>query len=149
MSTFTAKDKDFEQRIRDSFSRQTFMKTLGAKLKEVRAGYCEIEVPYKKELTQQHEFLHAGVIGTIADTSAGYAAFSLFAADSSVLTVEYKLNLMSPGDGEKVIAKAQVLKYGKTLTICRSDVFVVKNGVEKICAAAQVTLIELSNRKDG
>ena len=145
---FNAQDKDFEQRIRDSFSRQAFMKTLGAKLGEIRAGYCEIEVPFKKELTQQHEFLHAGVIGTIADTSAGYAAFSLFAADSTVLTVEYKLNLMSPGDGEKLIAKSQVLKYGKTLTICRSDVFVVKNGIEKICAAAQVTLIELSNRKD-
>ncbi len=144
----TAQDKNFESRIRDSFSRQRFMEYLGATLTEIRAGYCEIEVPYKKELTQQHEFLHAGVIGTIADTSAGYAAFSLMEANSSVLTVEYKLNLMSPADGEKIIARSQVLKSGKTLTICRSDVFVQKNGVEKLCAAAQVTLIELSNRKD-
>lgn len=125
------------------------MNYIGAQLEKVEPGVCDISAAYKKELTQQHGFFHAGIVGTLADTAAGYAAYSLMAADSSVLTVEYKLNLMSPGDGEKITARSEVVKYGKTLTICRTDVFVLKNGIEKICAAAQITLIELKGTKDG
>ncbi len=145
---FTAQDPDFEQRIKDSFARQTFMDFIGAKLIKIQPGYCEIHVPYRKELTQQHGFFHAGVVGTLADNSAGYAAYTLMAADSSILTVEYKVNLIAPGDGELLIARSSVLKYGKTLTICRTDVFARKKGIEKLCAAAQITLIELKNKKD-
>ena len=89
---------------------------------------------------------HAGIISSIADSAAGYAGFSLMAKNSSILTVEFKLNLLSPGDGEKLVAKANVLKNGRTLTLCRSEVFVVKHGEQKLCAAAQSTLIELKNK---
>ncbi len=146
---FIPQDKNYASRIKESFARQTFMEYIGAKLAEVKPGYCEIHVPYRKELTQQHGYFHAGVVGTLADNAAGYAAYTLMAVDSSILTVEYKVNLMAPGNGEMLIAKSTVLKYGRTLTICRTDVFVQKNGVEKICAAAQVTLIELAEKKDG
>ena len=146
---FVPQDKNYAARVKESFDRQNFMEFIGAKMVDVQPGYCEIQVPYRKELTQQHGFFHAGVVGTLADNAAGYAAYTLMAADSSILTVEYKLNLMGPGDGELLIAKSNVLKYGKTLTICRTDVFVQKNGIEKICAAAQVTLIELKNQTDG
>lgn len=145
---FQPKDKDYQNKITDSFNRQQFMQLIGAELIAVQPGFCEIHLPYRPDLTQQHGFFHAGIISTIADNAAGYAGFSLMDKNSTVLTVEFKLNLMSPGDGEKLIGKAHVLKYGRTLTICRSEVFVVKNGVEKLCAAGQATLIELVNRPD-
>ena len=145
---FTPSDPDFENRVRESFSRQAFMRLISAKLIEVRPGYCEIHVGYKKELSQQHGFFHAGIIGTIADNSAGYAAFSLMPADSSILTVEYKLNLIAPGDGALLAGRAQVIKPGHTLTICKSEVFVIKNGVEKLCATSLVTLMEMKGTAD-
>ncbi len=145
---FTPSDPDFENKVRDSFSRQVFMDFIGAKLVEVRPGYCEIQVGYKKDLSQQHRFFHAGVIGTIADNSAGYAAYSLMPADSSILTVEYKLNLVAPGDGALLVGRAHVIKPGHTLTICKSDVFVVKNGIEKLCAISLVTLMEMKGKAD-
>lgn len=147
--TLIPQDKNYASRVKESFARQSFMELIGAKLVDVQPGSCEIYVPYRKDLTQQHGFFHAGVIGTIADNAAGYAAYTLMATDSSVLTVEYKLNIMAPGDGELLIAKANVLKYGRTLTVCRTDIFIQKNGLEKICAVAQITLIELKNKKDG
>lgn len=146
---FIPQDKNYQSRIKESFSRQSFMELIGAKLIDVQPGYCEIHVPYRKDLTQQHGFFHAGIVGTLADNAAGYAAYTLMAVDSTILTVEYKVNLMAPGDGEVLIAKSSVLKYGKTLTVCRTDVFVQKNNIEKLCAAAQVTLIELKNKTDG
>ncbi|MDO5989726.1 PaaI family thioesterase [Flavivirga amylovorans] len=124
------------------------MTLINAKLIDVKPGYCEIQIPYDVTLTQQHGFFHAGIISTIADNAAGYASFSLMEEDSSVLTVEFKLNLMSPGDGDLLIAKANVLKNGRTLTICRSEVFIRKNDKEKLCAASQTTLIELKNKPD-
>jgi|SRR5688572_15434834 len=146
---FTAQDKNYVERIRQSFLRQAFMEHIGAKLKTLSPGFCEIHIPYKKELTQQHGYFHAGIVGTLADNAAGYAAYTLMAADSSILTVEYKVNLMGPANGELLIARSNVLKYGKTLTICRTDVFIQHNNIEKLCAAAQVTLIELRNQPDG
>ncbi|MCF8238861.1 MAG: PaaI family thioesterase [Saprospiraceae bacterium] len=110
--------------MEDSFGRQRFMKLIHAELMDVKPGYCEIHIPYDLSLTQQHRFFHAGIISTIADNAAGYAAFSLMDEDSTILTVEFKLNLISPGDGDRLVARASVLKNGKTLTICRSDVFI-------------------------
>lgn len=145
---FTPKDQDYVSKIRDSFARQKFMRLINAKLLTIEPGFCEIHVLYDVNLTQQHGFFHAGIVGTIADNAAGYAAFSLMDKNSSILTVEFKLNLISPADGNLLIGRSHVLKYGKTLTICRSDVFVVKDNVEKLCAASQSTLIELQNRPD-
>jgi uncharacterized protein (TIGR00369 family) len=139
---------DFKKKVEESFNRQKFMELINAKLVDVKPGYCEIHVPYDLSLTQQHGFFHAGVVSTIADNTAGYASFSLMEESSSILTVEFKLNLISPGDGEMLIGRSNVLKKGKTLTICRSEVFVIKNGKEKLCAASQSTLIELKYRSD-
>lgn len=138
----------FKQKVEDSFDRQRFMHHVNAKLVDVQPGYCEIEVPYAPELSQQHGYFHAGIIGTVADNTMGYAAFSLMEETSSIVTVEYKINIVSPGDGDKLIGKASVLKKGRTLTVCRTDVFVVKDGKEKLCAAAQATLIELRDQID-
>lgn len=140
---FKPRDPNFKQKVQDSFDQQQFMGHIGAQLIEVRPGYCEIRVPFQESLTQQNGFFHAGVISTIADNAAGYAAFSLMDVKASVLTVEFKLNLLSPGKGDMLIGRGQVLKSGKTLTICRSDLFVVQNGQEKLCAAGQSTLIQL------
>lgn len=146
--TYEAVDPHYRERVEQSFARQQFMDFIGAELVEVRPGFCQIHVPYRQELTQQHGFFHAGIIGTVADNCAGYAGFSLMAPDSSVLTVEYKLNLMAPGEGDLLIGRAEVLRRGRTLTVCRADVFVRLDGKEKQCAAAQVTLMELQNTPD-
>ena len=127
--------------VKDSFAQQKFMHFIGAELVDVSPGACEIRLSYRPELAQQHGFFHAGIIGTLADNAAGYAAYSLMPAGASILSVEFKINLLAPGDGDLLRAKSHVLKAGKTLTVCRSEVYVEKSGVEKLCAAAQVTLI--------
>ncbi|MGL4599236.1 MAG: PaaI family thioesterase [Bacteroidia bacterium] len=145
---YTPQDLNYVRRVQDSFARQAFMQLIQAELRTIEPGYCEIHLPYQVQLTQQHQFFHAGIVATLADNAAGYAAFTLMAAQSSILSVEFKLNLVSPADGEWLIARAEVLKHGKTLSVCRSDIFIVKNGTEKLCAAAQCTLIELPNTND-
>ena len=146
--SFQPLDPDFKNRINESFSRQKFMDFIGAEISNLGPGYCEIQVPYKKELSQQHGYFHAGVIGTLADNSGGYAAFTLMPSDASILTVEYKLNLMAPGDGDLLISRAQVIKPGRTLTTCRSEIFVVKNRVKTLCAVALMTMMVLSGKSD-
>lgn len=138
---------DYERKVRESFTKQGFMELIHAQLIDVQPGYCEIHVPFDPTLTQQHGYFHAGVVSTVADNAAGYASLSLMEEHSTILTVEFKLNLLSPGDGEKLIGKAHVLKYGKTLTVCRSEVYVLKDDTEKLCAAGQSTLIELKDRR--
>jgi len=144
MGQFQPQFPDFKSKVEQSFGSQKFMEHIGAELVDVKPGYCEIHVPFNENLTQQNGFFHAGVISTIADNVAGYASLSLMKEHSMVLSVEYKLNLMRPGTGELLIGKGHVLKYGKTLTVCRADVFIVKDGIEKLCAAAQLTMIEVA-----
>jgi uncharacterized protein (TIGR00369 family) len=141
-------DPDFERRVRESFNRQAFMALVGAHISELKPGFCEIQVPYKRELSQQHGFFHGGIVGTVADNAGGYAAFTLMPSDASILTVEYKINLVAPGDGERLVAQARVIKAGRTLTLCGSDVFVVKYGAQTLCASALVTLMALHGKSD-
>jgi uncharacterized protein (TIGR00369 family) len=141
-------DPAFEQRVRDSFSRQGIMRHFGATLTRVEPGYCEIELPFRDELSQQHGFFHAGAVSTIADSAAGYAAFTLFPADSSVLTVEFKINLLAPADGEYIRAAGKVIKSGRTLTICEMQAFASKGGQEKLCAHGLATLMCLQGKSD-
>jgi len=145
---FEASDPAFEARIRDSFSRQSFMATIGAELTRVVPGETEIHVPYRPDLCQQHGLFHGGLIGTIADNAAGYASYSLMPANNSVLTVEYKLNLMSPALGDGLIARAVVVRPGRRITVCHSDVYVVRDGIEKLCATALGTFMSLDNTSD-
>jgi uncharacterized protein (TIGR00369 family) len=124
MSPFTALDPNFAERVRASFGRQGAMALLGACLTRVEPGVVSIELPFRPDLTQQHGFFHAGVTSTIADTAGGYAGFTLFPAESSVLTVEYKMNLLAPADGERLVATGRVKKPGRTLTVCDLEVIV-------------------------
>lgn len=113
----------FADEVQKSFAAQSIMQLIGAELVRVEPGVVEISLPYRKDLTQQDGYLHAGIIATIADSAAGYAAFSLMPEGSGVLSVEFKVNLLRPAKGEKFLARAEVIKSGKTLTIVRADVF--------------------------
>ncbi len=145
---FKAADPDFEARTRASFARQGIMGLMGARLGRVEAGLVEILLPYRDDLTQQHGFFHAGVTSTIADSAGGYAAFTLFPAAASVLTTEYKINLLAPADGRELRALGRVVKPGRTLTVCDVEVFVEKDGRERLCAKMLQSLITLHGRAD-
>ena len=148
MKDFTATDPDFAERVRKSFDAQGIMDHIGATLTLIEPGVCEIELPYSDAVSQQHGFFHGGVIGTIADSAGGYAAFGLMDAEDGILTVEYKLNLMAPADGDLLVARGQVVRAGCTLTVARAEVGVVKNGVEVACAAMQQTLMRIVGRAE-
>jgi uncharacterized protein (TIGR00369 family) len=147
-SKFAVADEHFEVRVRESFARQGLMKLLGAEVLELTAGHVAIRVPFRVELTQQHNYFHAGVSGAIADSACGYAAYTLMPEDSSVLTVEYKLNLLAPADGDELIARARVLRSGRTLKICSADVYALKNGSETHCATMLATIMCLPGKSD-
>ena len=138
---FESRNPDFERAVRDSFARQAFMNTLGAELLLVEPGRTEIALAYNEALSQQHGYFHGGVIGALADNAGGYAAFSLMPAEMTVLTVEYKLNIVAPGKGERLVARGHVLRPGRTLTVTRSDVFAVDDGKETLCATGLQTLM--------
>jgi uncharacterized protein (TIGR00369 family) len=138
---FTAVNPQFEKRVRDSFARQAAMALIGATMTQVEPGRCAIELPVREDLTQQHKFVHGGVVGMIADSAGGYAAFTLMPADASVLTVEFKINMLAPARGERLIARGAVLKPGRTLSIARADVWAVEAGRETLVAATQQTLM--------
>jgi uncharacterized protein (TIGR00369 family) len=144
----TKVDPQWERRVRESFSRQGLMEHLGAELVAVRAGECEIRARYRQELTQQHGYFHAGVTASISDSASGYAAYSLMPADYSVLTVEYKINLVAPAAGDLLIARARVVRSGKTLKICAADVFAVKDGAENLCATSLSTIMAMAGKAD-
>lgn len=145
---FDASDPDFEARVRASFNRQKVMHLIGARLARVEPGLVEIELPYRGDLTQQHGFIHAGIVSTIADSAGGYAGYTLFPSGSSVLSVEYKMNLIAPADGKKLIATGRVIKPGRTLTICELEVQAVKGGKGKVCARGLQTLMRVKDRPD-
>ena len=148
MPSWEPSDAAYQARIRASFARQSIMATIGADLTKVAPGAIDIELPYRGDLTQQHGFLHAGVITIIADSACGYAALSLMPARASVLTVEYKVNLLAPAAGERMIARGRVLKPGKTLTVCTADVVAISEGREKTIATMTGTLMAIYDRPD-
>jgi uncharacterized protein (TIGR00369 family) len=142
------KDPNFLSKVEASFQRQRFMHTIGARLVSVNPGKCEIELAYREDLTQQHGYFHAGIVSTIADNAAGFAAFSLMPKGSSVVTVELKLNLLAPAVGESIIGRGQVLKSGRTLTVCRSEVYTLSGEEENLCAAALLTMMAVGDQKE-
>lgn len=140
---FAPRDPQWQEKVRDSFAHQEVMKLIGAELFDIRPGHCEIHLPYRADLTQHNGYIHAGIISTVVDSAGGYAGFSLMPAGTDVLSVEYKLNLMAPGDGELLIATGKVIKSGKNLVITRGEVYVVKNGRSTHCATMQQTLMTM------
>lgn len=144
-----AADPRFAERVTESFARQAFMGYLGARLTAVEPGGCAIELPFRPELSQQHGYFHGGVVGTLADNACGYASFTLAPADASILTVEYKLNLMAPAAGEILIARGQVIRPGRTLVVARADLSVRRgDGSEKPVATALATLMFMAGMAD-
>jgi uncharacterized protein (TIGR00369 family) len=129
--------------IRESFERQTIMATLGASLVSVEPGKAVIALPYAKHICQQHGYLHAGVVTTIVDSACGYAAFSLMPEGSAVLTVEFKVNLMSPAKGDRFLAIGRVVKPGRTLTVTQGEVIAVEEGRETVVAIITATMMRL------
>jgi uncharacterized protein (TIGR00369 family) len=148
VSKFQSSDPDFESRIRESFAAQKLMQTLHAEFSKVEPGEVTIEMPYDENFTQQNGFTHAGIITSIADTACGYAAYTLMAADSGVLSVEFKVNFVAPAIGERFSARAQVLKSGRTLTVCRADVFALNAGEEKLIATMLATMIAIKGERE-
>ena len=148
MPEFQPADPDYAARVRASFGRQGFMRSLGAEFTVVEPGYCEIRLPFREELGQQHGFFHAGATAAVADSAGGYAAYTLAGAGDSVLTVEYKINLLAPGRGDEAVARARVVRPGRTLTVCQVDVFALRDGAETLCATMQQTVIRLADRPD-
>ena len=146
--TARALDERAAARVTASFERQGFMRHIRARIVRLAAGFCEIHVPHQAELTQQHGFFHGGIIGTLADNAGGYAAYTLMPPDASILTVEFKVNLLAPGDGDLLIGRSRVTRRGRTLSVCHSQVFVRKAGEEQLCAEGLVTLMALPGRPD-
>lgn len=141
-----AQDPHFAERVHASFARQQAMNLIGARMAVVEAGYTEIHLPYKPEVTQQHGYIHGGIVGMIADSAAGYAASTLTAADTEVLTVEYKLNLLAPAEGPLLIAEGSVVRYGRTLIVTRAEVFAVSHGRKNLCALMQQTIMAVHGK---
>ena len=146
MNSFQPKSDDFDKKVRDSFARQTAMQTLGIEIDTVRAGVVTLSMPYDKALTQQHGFIHAGIITTGLDSAAGYAAFSLMADDAAVLTVEFKTNLMSPARGESFLFKGTVIKPGRSLTFAEAKAYAVNGDQEKLIATMSATMMAVVGR---
>jgi uncharacterized protein (TIGR00369 family) len=145
---FQPADPAFEARVRASFGRQAAMRLIGATLSRVEPGVVAIELPYRADLTQQHGLVHGGITAMIADSAAGYAAYTLFPADSSILTVEFKINLVAPAAGERLVATGRVKKPGRTLTICEFEVVAHQGGRATMCALGLDTLICLAGKAD-
>jgi uncharacterized protein (TIGR00369 family) len=131
----------FAQEIAQSFNQQTVMALIGAGLTRVEPGIIEITLPYRADLAQQHGYLHAGIVTTIADSACGYAAYSLMPPNSEVLSVEFKVNLLRPAKGEAFCAVAEVVKSGKTLTVVRADVFAIEADRRDLIATMLGTMI--------
>ncbi|MEV0402549.1 PaaI family thioesterase [Actinoallomurus sp. NPDC050550] len=138
---------EVQKRIRASFDRQGLMSHLGARISHIALGRVHIVLPSRPEVTQQHGYFHAGATSAIADTAGGYAAFTLFPENTDVLTVEYKVNLLAPAVGDHLEAVGTVLKSGRTLTVCRLEVFGVQDGRQSLVANGQQTLIRIDGRE--
>jgi uncharacterized protein (TIGR00369 family) len=142
---FEARDPQFELRVRESFGRQRFMTLLGASLVRVAAGEVDIALPFSDQLAQQHGFVHAGAIASVLDSACGYAASTLMAADAAVLTVEFKVNLLEPAVGDRFLARAKVIRAGRTISVCRAEA-VTDGSSETLVALMTATIMSVEGR---
>lgn len=136
----------FAERVSASFARQNAMELIQATMPVIEHGRTEIHLPHWTGVEQQHGFVHGGIVGMIADSAAGYAAMTVVPETASVLTVEFKMNLVAPADGEKLIARGKVVRSGKTLIVTQAEVFAVKDGRETLCALMQQTIMVMHGK---
>jgi uncharacterized protein (TIGR00369 family) len=148
LTKFEPRDPDFVAKVRESFNRQTAMQTLGAVLSSIEPGLVEIEMPFRADLTQQHGFVHGGIVTAILDSACGYAAFSLNSPDTTVLTVEYKVNFVAPAKGDRFMARGEVVRPGATVTVCKGDVLAYDGDEEKLVATMLMTIMTMPDRPD-
>ena len=146
MTTPTPKDPGYQTRVQASFAKQGLMKTLGASLAKVSPGEVEIVLSASPAISQQHGFIHAGAVAAIADSAAGYAALSLMPPGAGVLTTEFKINLVAPAVGDRLVARGRVVKAGRTLTLAQCDVFADAAGNEKLVALLTATMMTVEGR---
>lgn len=142
------RNPQFERAVRDSFAAQQLMATIGARLTSVAAGEIEIRMPFRMDLTQQHGFLHAGVVTSVLDSACGYAAFSLMPEGVGVLSVEFKTNLLAPARGEELIARGRVVRAGRTITVCQAEGSMLSDGAETLVATMLATMMAVRDRPD-
>ena len=147
MNKFEPKDSAFREKVKSSFDRQQCMATLGIEISKIEPGMIELIMPYAEPYTQQHGFIHAGIISTALDSACGYAAFSLMPVEAAVLTVEYKINLLAPAKGEDFIFRAEVVKPGRTLTLCDARAYGRTAGSKQLIATMSGTMMALYNRE--
>lgn len=148
MPAFEPKDPLYVQRVRSSFAQQGAMHTLGARLGRLAPGAVDIEIDWAQGLTQQHGFLHAGVVATALDSACGYAAFTLMAATAEVLTIEFKINLLAPARGTHFRMEGRVLKPGRTVSVCEGRAYAISDAQEKLIASMSCTLMAATGRTD-
>lgn len=146
MTAFEPRDPDYRARVEASFARQRAMTTLGIAVSGIDPGRVELAMPYSAGLTQQHGFIHAGIVTTALDSACGYAAFSLMDSDSAVLTVEFKTNLLAPAGGERFRFVGEVVKPGRTLTFAAGKAYAAEDGAEKLIATMTATLMAIRDR---
>lgn len=147
MTHFQPKTDQYATRVRDSFARQGAMGTLGARLERVEPGAVDIAFDWALPLTQQHGFIHAGMVSTALDSACGYAAFTLMPEDAAVLTIEFKINLLAPAQGERFRMEGRVLKPGRTITVCEGRAYAIQGGQEKLVATMGCTLMAVVGRE--
>ncbi len=147
-AVWVPKDSLYRQRVEDSFALQGVMQTLGARLEKLEPGAVDIGLAWDRSLTQQHGFLHAGVVSTALDSACGYAAFSLMPEDASVLTIEFKINLLAPAKGERFRMEGRVLKPGRTITVCEGRAYALQDQKETLIATMNCTLMTVMGRTD-
>lgn len=147
MDRFQPRDPAFREKVQSSFDRQQCMATLGVQLSKVEPGVVELMMPFAESFTQQHGFIHAGIISTALDSACGYAAFSLMPADAAVLSVEYKINLLAPARGEDFTFRGEVVKPGRTITLCDGRAYAKAGGDQKLIATMSGTMMAVFNRK--
>ena len=137
---------DSLQRVRDSFALQGAMSTLGAQLTRLAPGAVDISFDWAPGLTQQHGFIHAGMLSAALDSACGYAGFSLMPEDAGVLTIEFKINLLAPAKGQRFRCEGRVLKPGRTIVLAEGRAFAIDGGQEKLCATMHCTLMAVQGR---
>lgn len=148
MSKFESRYEGFEEKVKLSFDRQPVTSTLGLKIEEITPGGIVLSMPYDKSFTQQHGFLHAGIVTTGLDNACGYAAFSLMAPEAAILSVEFKTSLLAPAKGESFLFRAEVVKAGRTLSFVEAKAFAVDSGEEKLIATMTATMMSIIGRED-
>jgi uncharacterized protein (TIGR00369 family) len=143
---FTPQDPEFEPRVRASFAAQPAMATIGARIARVAPGEVDVELPFRGDLTQQNGFIHAGMLAAVLDSACGYAAFTLMPAGAGVLSIEFKVNLLAPAVGERILVRGRVVRAGRTISVCTADAYAVRDGVERHVSTMTGTMMTMLDR---